>query len=67
MDKITHYEAQLDKELSKIPQLVQLQEQTGVKKTYMAAGVGVILFIMIFFNLAGGLITNVVGFVYPGK
>jgi len=65
MDKIFEYEAQLDVELSKVPQLVQLQEQTGVKKTYLVGGVASVAFILIFFNIAGGLLTNLIGFGYP--
>jgi receptor expression-enhancing protein 5/6 len=65
MDKVLQYESQLDKELSKMPQLVQLEEQTGVKKTYIVGGVAFLIFSMIFFNLAGGLLTNLIGFAYP--
>lgn len=65
MDKVLQYESQLDKELAKMPQLVQLEEQTGVKKTYIVGGVALLIFSMIFFNLAGGLLTNLIGFAYP--
>ncbi|KAI9595287.1 TB2/DP1, HVA22 family-domain-containing protein [Syncephalis fuscata] len=65
MEKVFEYEAQLDVELSKIPQLVQLQEQTGVKKTYLVGGVAGVAFVLIFFNIAGGLLTNLLGFGYP--
>lgn len=59
------YNAQLDKELSKIPQLNQFQAATGVPKTYLALGGGAFFIIMIFFNFAGKLLSNVLGWVYP--
>lgn len=65
MESLHAYENQLDKELSKIPQLRQLETASGVKKTHMAAGVAATAALFIFFNIAGQLITNVIGFAYP--
>ncbi|KAF9137050.1 ER membrane protein DP1/Yop1 [Mortierella sp. GBA39] len=59
------YNAQLDKELSKIPQLNQFQAATGVPKTYLALGGGAFFITMIFFNFAGKLLSNILGWVYP--
>ncbi|KAF9581241.1 ER membrane protein DP1/Yop1 [Lunasporangiospora selenospora] len=63
--KARYYNAQLDKELSKIPQLNQFQAATGVPKTYLAIGSGAFFFLMIFFNFAGQLFSNLLGWVYP--
>jgi len=65
MDKITAYENQLDQELSKIPQLRQLESASGVKKTYIIGGVVAFTSLLIFFNVAGQLLTNLIGFAYP--
>jgi len=65
MDKVHVYENQLDQELSKLPQLRQIEAATGVKKTYLVAGVGFFSLLLIFFNIAGQLLTNLVGFAFP--
>ncbi|KAG9072458.1 ER membrane protein DP1/Yop1 [Linnemannia hyalina] len=59
------YHAQLDKELSKVPQLNQFQAATGLPKTYLALGGGAFFITMIFFNFAGKLLSNILGWVYP--
>ncbi|KAI9143745.1 TB2/DP1, HVA22 family-domain-containing protein [Paraphysoderma sedebokerense] len=38
---------------------------TSVPKTYLALGISAVTTILIFFNIAGALITNLVGFLYP--
>ncbi|KAF9980732.1 ER membrane protein DP1/Yop1 [Modicella reniformis] len=63
--KAHRYHAQLDKELSQYPRLNQFQAATGVPKTYLALGTGVFFFVMIFFNLAGKLLSNLLGWIYP--
>ncbi|KAF9933941.1 ER membrane protein DP1/Yop1 [Linnemannia zychae] len=63
--KVRYYNAQLDKELNKYPQLNQFQAATGVPKTYLVFGAGVVFITMIFFNLAGRLLSNTLGWVYP--
>jgi len=65
MEKFHAYENQFDQELSKIPQLRQLEAASGVKKTYLAAGVGTLALLLIFFNIAGQLLTNLIGYAYP--
>jgi receptor expression-enhancing protein 5/6 len=57
----------LDVELSKYKVLNDIEAKTKVKKTHIALGGAGILFIMVFFNLAGGLITNAIGWLYPGE
>lgn len=57
----------LDVELSKYKFLNDIEAKTKVKKTHVALGLAAVLFIMVFFNLAGGLITNTIGWLYPGK
>jgi receptor expression-enhancing protein 5/6 len=56
----------LDGELSKFKYANEFERRTGVPKTYVALGAASVTFIMIFFNLAGSLITNLVSFLYPG-
>ncbi|KAG0264988.1 ER membrane protein DP1/Yop1 [Mortierella polycephala] len=63
--KARYYNAQLDKELSKYSQLNQFQAATGVPKTYLALGAGAFMTVMIFFNFAGKLLSNILGWVYP--
>ncbi|KAL2118922.1 hypothetical protein VTJ04DRAFT_5881 [Mycothermus thermophilus] len=65
-DRVQHYIAQLDKELSKYPILVNLEKQTSVPKAYSVLGVVGLYFLLIIFNLGGQLLTNVAGFVIPG-
>ncbi|KAJ3087003.1 hypothetical protein HK102_011990 [Quaeritorhiza haematococci] len=63
--KLQVYLQQADKELSKFPYAVELEKRTGVPKTYVVGGVGFLGFILIFFNIWGDLLTNLLGFVYP--
>ncbi|KAF9423321.1 ER membrane protein DP1/Yop1 [Podila epigama] len=63
--KARYYNAQLDKELSKYAKLNQLEVATGVPKTYFAIGAGSFVAVMIFFNFAGQLFSNLLGWVYP--
>ncbi|GJJ68722.1 receptor expression-enhancing protein 5/6 [Entomortierella parvispora] len=63
--KARYHLAQLDKELEKVPQLNQFQTMTGVPKSYLALGGGALVATLIFFNFAGKLLSNLLGFVYP--
>ncbi|KAI9228082.1 MAG: TB2/DP1, HVA22 family-domain-containing protein, partial [Piptocephalis tieghemiana] len=65
MEKVNEYENQLNQQLSGIPQLRQLEETTGVKKTYLVGGVSAIALICVFFNVFGQIITTLVGTVFP--
>ncbi|KAI9374898.1 protein yop1 [Aspergillus egyptiacus] len=64
-DRAQHQIAQLDKELSKYPILNNLERQTSVPKVYVVLGVGAIYTFLVFFNIAGELLTNLAGFVLP--
>jgi len=65
-DRVQHYVAQLDKELSKYPALANLEKQTSVPKAYAVLGLGALYFFLIVLNLGGSLLTNLAGFVIPG-
>ena len=65
MDKAQQIISTIDKELSKYPQLKDLEQKTKVPKAYAALGVASLLIILVFFNIGAQLITTLVGFVYP--
>ncbi|TPX35084.1 hypothetical protein SmJEL517_g02500 [Synchytrium microbalum] len=64
-DQVLYYVAQFDKELSKFPWAIELEKRTKVPKTYLVGGAGAVLAVLIFFNVWGNLLTNLIGFVYP--
>ena len=64
--KAKNYETQLDRSLSQYKTLRDAEAKTKVPKVYIALGVGSLTFFLIFFNVAGQLITNLIGWVYPG-
>merc|ERR1711998_461614 len=51
--------------VEKIEALQALQDKTGVKKLYIAAGISAFVVIFILFGFGAGLLCNFVGFVYP--
>ncbi|EWC45064.1 protein yop1 [Drechslerella stenobrocha 248] len=57
--------SQFDKELSKYQPLVNFEKQTNVPKVYVIGGLGLLYFILIFFNLGGQLLVNLAGFGIP--
>ncbi|KAF9916968.1 ER membrane protein DP1/Yop1 [Lobosporangium transversale] len=63
--KARYYVAQLDKQLEQYPQLKHLEIATGLPKAYVVLGAGAFVFLMIFFNFAGKLLSNLLGWVYP--
>uniref|UniRef100_A0A1D1YNJ5 HVA22-like protein n=1 Tax=Anthurium amnicola TaxID=1678845 RepID=A0A1D1YNJ5_9ARAE len=63
--KLKYYNAQADKELSKYPQIIKLEQQLNVPKTYLAAGVVGLVCFLIFFNVWGQLLSNLIGWLYP--
>ncbi|CAG8503831.1 3375_t:CDS:2 [Gigaspora margarita] len=65
LKKINYYNVQLDKELSKYPHMRKLEEYTNIPKTNLFSGVVVFVFLMIFFNFLGELLSDIVGWVYP--
>jgi receptor expression-enhancing protein 5/6 len=56
---------QLDGHLAHVPVAVQFEKATKVPKAYASLGLGSLLILMIFFNLWGNLLVNLLGFVYP--
>ncbi len=65
-ERLKYFNAQADKELSRYPQITKLEQYTNVPKTYLAAGVVGVVFVLIFFNFWGQLLSNLIGWVYPG-
>jgi receptor expression-enhancing protein 5/6 len=69
MDKlppqIQTYVKSFDNELNKIPMFVQFEQKSKVPKVYAVAGASSVFFLMIFFNIFGDLLSNLLGFVYP--
>ncbi|CAG8622247.1 28211_t:CDS:2 [Dentiscutata erythropus] len=65
LNRINYYNVQLDKELSKYPHMRKLEQYTSVPKTYLAVGVAAFLFLMIFFNILGELLSDIIGWLYP--
>jgi receptor expression-enhancing protein 5/6 len=44
---------------------VQLEQKVGVPKALVVVGVSAVVSVLIFFNIMGNLLTNIIGFVYP--
>lgn len=65
--KADYYIATLDKELEKQPYCHDLEQKTGVPKTYLVLGTGMAFFLLVFFNLGAKLLTNALSWIYPGK
>ncbi|KAJ1975132.1 ER membrane protein DP1/Yop1 [Dimargaris verticillata] len=59
------YYGQANRELSKIHTMNALERKTGVSKVYASCGIALVGLILVFFNIGGNLITNLIGFVYP--
>ncbi|KAF2159876.1 hypothetical protein M409DRAFT_29685 [Zasmidium cellare ATCC 36951] len=64
-ERAQYHLSQLDKELSKYPQLNQLEQQTSVPKVYVVLGIGALYFFLVFFNIAGEFLVNTAGFAIP--
>ncbi|CAO3645653.1 unnamed protein product [Mucor hiemalis] len=63
--KVKEVLARLDTELAQFKYANEFERKTGVPKSYVALGAGGVAFLMIFFNLAGQLLTNGISWVYP--
>ncbi|GAA6062661.1 hypothetical protein JCM10212_000561 [Sporobolomyces blumeae] len=63
--KFEYYIAQVDKELSKYPALNRLEQQTSVPKAYSVLGVTSVFVTCIFFNVAAGFLSNLLGWGLP--
>ncbi|KAI8351211.1 TB2/DP1, HVA22 family-domain-containing protein, partial [Choanephora cucurbitarum] len=57
--------SRLDVELSKYKYANDFEQKTGVPKSYVALGAAGVVFLMIFFNFAGQLLTNTISWLYP--
>merc|ERR1712159_254388 len=57
--------AKIEAFLEKIEIMQTLQDKSGVKKLYIAAGISLFVVIFILFGFGAGLLCNFVGFVYP--
>ncbi|KAI8878472.1 hypothetical protein K501DRAFT_228355 [Backusella circina FSU 941] len=57
--------ASIDTELSKFKYANDFERLTGVPKSYAVLGAAGVAFLMIFFNIAGQLLTNSISWVYP--
>ncbi|KAI8908058.1 TB2/DP1, HVA22 family-domain-containing protein [Gorgonomyces haynaldii] len=55
----------LDKQLSQVAVMNEFEKKTQIPKTYAVLGVGGVFLTLIFFNIWGNLLVNLVGFVYP--
>ncbi|UZJ54287.1 hypothetical protein CBS101457_003607 [Exobasidium rhododendri] len=65
--KAEYFVAQIDKELSKYPQLVKLDQSVGIPqaKAYGAIGSFLLFTLLVFFNIFAGFLTNMIGFFLP--
>ncbi|KAI7907237.1 TB2/DP1, HVA22 family-domain-containing protein [Cokeromyces recurvatus] len=63
--KVKDILGRVDNELSKYKLVNDFERKTGVPKSYVALGTGGIVFLMIFFNLAGQLLTSAISWLYP--
>lgn len=65
--KAEYFVSQIDKELSKYPQLNRLEQTIGVPqaKAYGAIGSFALFTLLIFFNVFAGFLTNLIGFLLP--
>ncbi|KAJ3310338.1 hypothetical protein HDV04_005089 [Boothiomyces sp. JEL0838] len=64
MDKLPP-QLQFDKELNKYPLAVEFEKRTNIPKVFVASALGFVFFLLIFLNIWGDLLTNLLGFVYP--
>ncbi|KAI8898463.1 TB2/DP1, HVA22 family-domain-containing protein, partial [Globomyces pollinis-pini] len=55
----------LDTHLEQFHLLKEFEKKTNVPKVFVASGAAFIFFVLIFFNVWGDLLTNILGFVYP--
>lgn len=64
-DNFSQYMGQLDKELSRYPVLVQMEENTKVPKAYGALAAGLIFLSTIFINALALPVSNIIGWAAP--
>jgi receptor expression-enhancing protein 5/6 len=64
-NKASHYHDILDRELAKINFFVDLEKKTGLPKVTLVLGGFSFVFVLIFFNFGGQIITDLLAWVYP--
>ena len=64
-DKFQTQVSNLDRELSKFPQLQRLEQQLGVPKVYAVGGLGLLYVFFVFMNWGGQLLSNLAGVALP--
>ncbi|KAL1926376.1 hypothetical protein VTP01DRAFT_5897 [Rhizomucor pusillus] len=57
--------AQVDAQLGQFQYCNEFERKTGIPKSYAALGIAGLMVLMIFFDLAGQLLTNFISWVYP--
>ena len=45
--------------------LQNFEQQTSIPKVYAILGLGALYFFLVFFNIAGGFLVNIAGFILP--
>ncbi|PFH48204.1 hypothetical protein AMATHDRAFT_6011 [Amanita thiersii Skay4041] len=63
--RVNYYVSQLDKELSKYPALIHLEQRTQVPKTYLVLGGLTLLAILHMINPLAAAVSNLVGWALP--
>jgi len=63
--KAKYYHSQLDKELTKYPVLINLEQRTQVPKTVLVAGAVALTSLLIFINALAAPVSNLVGWALP--
>lgn len=66
-NKTNYFLTSLDKELAKQSYCNDIEQRTGVPKSYLVLGTSTALFLLIFFNFGAQLLTNAIAWVYPGN
>ncbi|CDS06688.1 hypothetical protein LRAMOSA09215 [Lichtheimia ramosa] len=63
--KAKHYETQFDRSLSQYKCMRDAEEKLHIPKVFIALGGALILFLVAYFNIAGELFTDLIGWIYP--
>ncbi|KAL1921752.1 uncharacterized protein VTP21DRAFT_10394 [Calcarisporiella thermophila] len=63
--KLNECYKQLDVELEKSAFLKDVEKKTNINKRHLVTGAAAVAGIFIFFNIAGALISNLIGYIYP--
>ncbi|KAI8061663.1 TB2/DP1, HVA22 family-domain-containing protein [Gongronella butleri] len=63
--KAQNFERSWDRHLSKYASMRSMEQSTRIPKVYIALFFATFVFILLFFNIAGRLITNLIAWIYP--